>query len=533
MVTEVYNDSSDHLPPTETSDFWGSLEMLATAGQNLDLETAVSQILRGVTSLCAADYAVVYKISEDKPVLEIYQSRGAGVLFPEQINTQDLASLGNLQMWQTGKRSTTFFHRFARKEKLAYLITIPLGEPNAVIGILVIAGMETPPTNITEITEYSAIVLTTIFQQHAWRANAEQGLRNSESKLNSAKTIEERISDGLIILAPDLKIKRLNLAAETILGYKQQEVKGQPISKVLIGAEALHQALVNAQNSSATLRLGSNVRLYKRNGEVFQSIVRIFPVIQDCQVGEILVLFQDLSEQEFIRQQAQQLEQRAYLGEVTATFAHEIRNPVHNISTGLQLMALNLPKNDPNQQTIDYMLQDCDRLAELIKAVLAFSKPIDYQMENLDIVNLLQQFMERQHARIERANVKYELQIAQDCPQVVGNLHALEQVIGNLVTNAIQAMSPGGGRLVIKAQPASATEGRSFVEISVADTGPGIPKENQERVFQPFFTTEHNGTGLGLAVSKRIVTAHKGTIRLTSFPGGTIFHIQLPAVRSS
>ncbi len=316
------------------------------------------------------------------------------------------------------------------------------------------------------------------------------------------------------------------------MGYKQREVKGQPIHKVLIGAESLHQALINAQNSSATLRLGSNVRLYRRNGEAFQSIVRIFPVVQNKLVSEILVLFQDLSEQEFIRQQAQQLEQRAYLGEVTATFAHEIRNPVHNISTGLQLMALNLPKNDPNQQTIDYMLQDCDRLAELIKAVLAFSKPIDYQMESLDIVNMLRHLMERQNARIEHAKVKYELQIADDCPQVVGNLHALEQVIGNLVTNAVQAMGPNGGRMVIKVQPTSAAEGRSFVEISVADTGPGIPKENQEKVFQPFFTTEHNGTGLGLAVSKRIVTAHKGTIRLTSFPGGTIFHIQLPAAKS-
>jgi signal transduction histidine kinase len=90
-------------------------------------------------------------------------------------------------------------------------------------------------------------------------------------------------------------------------------------------------------------------------------------------------------------------------------------------------------------------------------------------------------------------------------------------------------MEPDGGRLVIKTHPLNTPEGRQFVEISIADTGRGIPKENQDRIFQPFFTTEKKGTGLGLAVSKRILTAHKGTIRLTSFPGGTIFHIQLPA----
>jgi signal transduction histidine kinase len=71
-------------------------------------------------------------------------------------------------------------------------------------------------------------------------------------------------------------------------------------------------------------------------------------------------------------------------------------------------------------------------------------------------------------------------------------------------------------------------EGRSYLEVSVADTGPGIPKELQDRVFNPFFTTERGGTGLGLAIAKRIITAHKGIIRLTSFPGGTIFHVQLP-----
>jgi signal transduction histidine kinase len=88
-------------------------------------------------------------------------------------------------------------------------------------------------------------------------------------------------------------------------------------------------------------------------------------------------------------------------------------------------------------------------------------------------------------------------------------------------------MGEGGGNLFIKVQPVQ-QDGHKYLEASVADTGPGIPKELQERVFHPFFTTERGGTGLGLAIAKRIITAHKGTIRLTSFPGGTIFHVLLP-----
>ena len=220
------------------------------------------------------------------------------------------------------------------------------------------------------------------------------------------------------------------------------------------------------------------------------------------------------------------------LGEVTAIFAHEVRNPINNISTGLQLMALSLPKNDPNQEAITRMLQDCDRLAELIKSVLAFSRTNDYEMEALDLPLLLQRLLERLKPRISRLNIRHDLQVEPGCLPINGNLHALEQVFNNLITNALQVMSETGGSLVIKAQPILTSEGRNCIEVSVADTGPGIPKELQERIFQPFFTTDRNGTGLGLAIAKRIITAHRGNIRLTSFPGGTIFHVQIPVAEN-
>ena len=269
------------------------------------------------------------------------------------------------------------------------------------------------------------------------------------------------------------------------------------------------------------------MHLYRRYGEAFLALVRIFPVMQADKIEQIIVFIADLSEQEQTRLHTQQLEHRALLGEVTAIFAHEVRNPINNISTGLQLMAMNLPEDDPNQETIARMLQDCDRLAELIKSVLAFSRPMDYEMEPVDLPLLLKRLIERLRPRITHLNVNYELTAEPDCPPIRGNLRALEQVFSNLITNALQAMGEKGGNLFIKVQPVH-YEGHKYIEVSVADTGPGIPKELQDRVFHPFFTTERGGTGLGLAIVKRIITAHKGTIRLTSFPGGTIFHVQLP-----
>jgi signal transduction histidine kinase len=105
-------------------------------------------------------------------------------------------------------------------------------------------------------------------------------------------------------------------------------------------------------------------------------------------------------------------------------------------------------------------------------------------------------------------------------------------VFSNLITNALQAMGDNGGNLVLKVQPSITPEGRSYLEVSVADTGPGIPKESLDRIFNPFFTTGQNGTGLGLAIAKRVVTAHKGNLWVESFPVGTIFHVQFPATPS-
>lgn len=529
LVFEPEQTKNELIQAIPSADFWRAMESIIVAADEPDLSVSFNRILKICESFTGAQLIVVYKMAEDQPVLNKWVSTDQAGIFPDQLSAQEFINLSTPRIWKPGQRTINLIQRQARQSKLGYTATAPLGESHAIIGLILFAGAGAPVSNLQNFIDYMSVTLSSILERHTWRENVEKDIESFQMRINTANIIEQRISDGLMLLNGDLEIIRLNSAAETILGYNHQEIKDQPVLKVLIGAEPLNHALQKAQNSSATFRLGENIRLYRRNGESFQAVVRIFPIIRGKQVEEILVLIQDLSEQEFIKKQAQQLEQRAYLGEVTATFAHEIRNPVHNISTGLQLMAFNLPKDDPKQRDIDLMIQDCDRLAELIKSVLAFSKPVDYEMENIDVEKMLRHLLERLGSRIARSKVEHDLQVTPDCPPIFGNMHALEQVINNLVSNALQAMAPEGGRLVIKAHPVYTSEGRQLVEITVADTGRGIPKENQERIFQPFFTTEKKGTGLGLAVSKRILTAHKGTIRLTSFPGGTVFHIQLPA----
>ena len=121
------------------------------------------------------------------------------------------------------------------------------------------------------------------------------------------------------------------------------------------------------------------------------------------------------------------------------------------------------------------------------------------------------------------------MNIEPDLPQISGDTRALEQIFNNLIINAVQAMKDRPqSQLVVKVQSQHATKDRVFIETSIADNGPGIPKENLDKIFQPFFTTKVDGNGLGLPLAKRIVTAHKGSITVTSFPGGTVFRVIYP-----
>ena len=223
-------------------------------------------------------------------------------------------------------------------------------------------------------------------------------------------------------------------------------------------------------------------------------------------------------------------------------FAHEVRNPINNISTGLELISMNLPAADANQETISRLLQDCDRLAELMKSVLAYSKPTEYTFRLMSLEPFLQNILERNRSRMERAGIYGSLHVEMGLPSIMGNSRALEQVFTNLINNALQAIGSNGGQIVIRVQRPIAnqdepvishrtTQGidtERFIEISIVDTGPGISQEQLEKIFKPFYTTNFSGTGLGLAIAKRIITAHRGYIDVTSFPGGTVFKVYLP-----
>ena len=509
-----------------------SIQTISQALENSDLNAAIKLVLHAGHQLTGASLLSVYlqDLVEGHQTFELvrYAHYGPEDLLAVQVPGQESMPLRSVQLWMPGKRPTTVLHRAARALNLGYLATAPLGLATASVGLIVVAGEDPPDTNqILAQTKTLAQVVDSLIQFHTQTANLENDLNLQQRARAVERVALDAIEDGMIVLTPMLAISRMNPSAETALGYTLSEARGHPVGDILIGTGSLTPAF-QAALKGVTVSKQENIRLYRRSGEPFLAQVSIIPSEVDGKIEGLAVLIRDLSEHERIENQSQQLEQRALLGEVTSIFAHEVRNPINNISTGLENMAYSLAEDDPLQETIARLQHDGERLSDLMKSVLAFSRPAEYEMSAVDLGQLINRLLERLKPRMVQSNVQQFLQVEPTLPAVSGNWRALEQVFTNLVTNAIDALGEKGGTIAIKIQKVEGPGGRTYVEAHVADNGPGISKGNQERLFQPFFTTKLDGTGLGLAITKRILTAHKGSIDVTSYPGATVFHVQVP-----
>jgi PAS domain S-box-containing protein len=507
---------------------WDHLNQLSRALISPNLDDSLSLVLQASQALTGASLLCIYQVSSSHPNLQRIAFTGTNSTFPEEISNQDFSHLQTPVLWSKGKRALINLHRLAHASNSSYIASAPIGETNAFIGLIVASGENSAPSsNLLPQMTFLSSQINNIIQGHALNTQLRQDIQEYLTKVLINNTIYNTMEDGVIILSPELTIKSLNPSAEVYLGYASVEISGQQIENVLIGSDDLKASFQVVQNEQRIDSIGS-IKLYRRNGESFQANLRIIPIVNEDILNSIIILFHDLSDQEEYRLKNQQLEQRATLGEVTASFAHEVRNPINNIFTGLQLLAINLPPDDPNQKNIARLEEDCERLTSLVKSSLIFVRPMEYKPESINLGQLIPNLLERWRSRLVKLNIKYQVQADQSVPPIEGDYRALEQVFTNLINNAIEAMESTGGMLSLKIRHANEGDEQPHIEVSISDTGPGIPVELREKIFEPFFTTKQHGTGLGLAIVKRIVTAHKGSIYVNSILGGTNFVVQFP-----
>lgn len=236
---------------------------------------------------------------------------------------------------------------------------------------------------------------------------------------------------------------------------------------------------------------------------------------------------------EEIRVTTQQLWQAAKLasvGELAASIAHELNNPLATMSLRIESLLDDAPQEDPNRRTLVIVQQETRRMSTLVANLLQFSRRGHEQISTVDLRQELTSTIELVYHHFKKRQVAIVQELAPDTPIIYADRQKLRQVFLNLFTNASDAM-PQGGTLTLRSRADALAGGQAAVRIEVADTGMGIAAEHLEKVFDPYFTTkaEGQGTGLGLAICRRIVEDHRGTIGIESQAGkGTVVIIVLP-----
>lgn len=236
---------------------------------------------------------------------------------------------------------------------------------------------------------------------------------------------------------------------------------------------------------------------------------------------------------EELRVTTQQLWQAARLagvGELAASIAHELNNPLGTVSLRIEGLLSKTPPEDPRRKSLEIIEGEIERMGGLVSNLFQFSRAGVDKVSTVDVCAEVRKTLELVEYHLRKQRILAEVDFAKDVPMIFADRQQLRQVLLNLFTNATDAM-PGGGRLVPRVRKGTLAGGVPAIVIEVADTGTGIPAELLARVTEPFFTTkpEGKGTGLGLAICRRIVQQHQGTIEVESRRGeGTTIRIILP-----
>jgi len=343
------------------------------------------------------------------------------------------------------------------------------------------------------------------------------------------------LSNGVLAITRDGRVAAMNNIAYRVLGLPPQSGDiGGPYSEVLKECPEVVRVLQSAFEASS-LANRAELRLRRTGRAIGYTISKIYDDAHE-EVG-LTLFFKDLTRVEQIEERERLRDRLATLGEMAAAIAHEVKNPLTSIEIMAGTLRRQLRDQPDAMETLGEIIKESKLANAIVVEVLEFVRPIRLQVDRLDVGNIVYDAIEG----LERGASQVEVRIAGDVPELTADAHQLRQLFTNLMTNAIEAMEPGG-RVNVKvshvpedAEPASAGQPMSAqVTIEVRDEGPGISEDDLERIFSPFFTTKPKGTGLGLSIVRKVVVAHDGIIEVRSAPGlGTSFRVTLPVLPAS
>ncbi len=340
------------------------------------------------------------------------------------------------------------------------------------------------------------------------------------------RTLFHKAPDALLILQPHTwTILEANEQAHRLLDAQDDELIGSTFPFIRRSYKLLRQTNAPVVLDEAI------VEQPRRRRTLILEVALCSEFIGDQEI--LIVAARDISEQRELTEKMIQTDKLALLGKLAGGVAHEIRNPLAAMSLHLQSLLRRFPRNTPEHRQIQAILEGVQRIDAIVQNTLSFSRAVPPNMQLQPIEPIIRDAVALLRPSLHRTKlISLDVEIEPDLPPLLVDAQQLEQVLLNLLSNAVEAIT-SKGTITLRARKISELRGSSLhqqmVEIQISDTGKGIAPEDLSKIFMPFFTRKPTGTGLGLSITQRIILEHGGTIEVDSqLNKGTTFYVKLP-----
>jgi signal transduction histidine kinase len=331
--------------------------------------------------------------------------------------------------------------------------------------------------------------------------------------------IMANLQDGLMLFTKDFRVVLVSASAEQFVGRPRGEMLGcdvhevfadsSPLSRMVRSAFDYHESIgeVEVENAGGR-RVQASLDFIEERGE---------------KIGALLTM-RDAESVRKIEDEIELSRRLAAIGRLTSGVAHEVKNPINAIVVHLEVLREKLQEMDPDtRRHMDVIGSEIHRLDRVVATLVDFTRPVDLRLADMDLRSLIDEVANLAAPEAQTHGVRLERQLTADPLPVKVDVDLVKQALLNVVLNGVQAM-PEGGTLLL-----TATREDNSAQVDIRDQGPGIPSEIQDKIYNLYFTTKKKGSGIGLAMTYRVMQLHNGSVEFESVEGqGTTFHLRFP-----
>lgn len=495
-----------------------------------NLEEALDSILSVVAQMVDCDELFIYAVDYERNVATVKASKFMSE--PSPLPPEEPLDGSGVISWVIKERKALVSPDVRKDDRLAglasresdvrSLMAIPLIVHDEVVGVLTVYSRRP-----SQYSEEQVRVLSVIASQGAAIYRELEAL---STLTNYTDNILSSVAAGIVTLDTEGTILTWNAAAERIVGIRGDRVVGSDYREVLsrlaisdTDKQTVEKAIEQVYRTGETYQ-GYKLCFHPHNRpEVFLNMsISLLRDNEGDQLGVVLI-FEDITREIRLEEDFRRMRELAAVGQLAATIAHELRNPLSSIKGAAQFLQKEYEDHPSIVEFLSIIVEEVNGLSKLTTEFLEFARPLKLELGPVDINRLIEKTLQLMSVHIADSDVVVRQNLDPTLPAIEADAKQLEQVLKNIILNALQAM-PDGGVLTVETGPMP-----GGVYFAVTDTGVGIPDDKIDHIFQPFVTTKTKGTGLGLSVVRKIVDNHGGKIEVATQLGkGSTFKVFLP-----